>query len=408
MTREPDQAVAPPAPRLSPEDAAAVDGLFESGLKFEGLEGPRVMRAARLLELLGGGPIDTRSSLADVTFARVMRAADAGRGVSGEPTLCPDDQDALDAWIMNGHDAARTPSALRARAHRHEALAGLVAGSGAIGDAASLAERTLARLQVEIDSESDRLDFGAASKGGARFRWADVISVAAVLLIGASVVWPVLSAMRDRNQRALCLGNLTRTSEAMASYAGAYRDSLPMTRASLGPGRWWDVGSSDHCSNSANLFTLARDGYLSLANLACPGNPQAPTVLREPQAHDWRRLEEISYSMQLVYGPARRTWAGSAPLPVLADRSPVVLRAVRGEMVNTLENAPNHGGEGQHLLMTDGSVLWVRTPVLANGDNIWLPRSLELRLEEDLRQLPAGSLSGRELPDGADDTFLGP
>jgi len=43
--------------------------------------------------------------------------------------------------------------------------------------------------------------------------------------------------------------------------------------------------------------------------------------------------------------------------------------------------------------------------VLPNGDNIWLPRSVELRL----RQLGKGPpLNGNEIPSAADDTFLGP
>lgn len=396
---------------LSPADAAAVDALIESGLDVTAASASddegRVRRVASLLDLLSVGA-ELNPSLADVTLARVMRLqreeARVGTGV-GEPALTADDEEALEAWVMGGFDAQRVPPSLRERARNHEALAALVTAGPALGGMEALAERALAAVQVEIDREAGALDLRPVRRRTG-IRLADLVSVAAVILIGCGVLFPVLGSMREQSRRAICQANLGSTATAMSTYAGSNRDALPMATASLGGGKWWDVGAPTKVSNSANLYTLARDGYLSLANLACPGNPAAPTGQPAPGAWDWRRLEEVSYSYQLVFGP-RPAWNGGPRMPILADRSPVVLRAIRGEAIDPFANAPNHRGAGQHMLANDGSVMWATSPVLKNGDNIWLPRAVEARV----RQMSGQSmrpLEGTELPGAVDDVVLGP
>jgi hypothetical protein len=57
------------------------------------------------------------------------------------------------------------------------------------------------------------------------------------------------------------------------------------------------------------------------------------------------------------------------------------------------------------MLWNDGSVQWTTTPVLNNGDNIWLPRPIE-RVLDSLAGKPM-PLEGREMP-APNDVFLGP
>lgn len=398
------------ADRLTPEDAAAVDALFESGLDAAaaggaagtGVDAGRVRRAASLLELLQPR-VAAHASLADATLARVLRA---GRPGGGEPALTSDDEAALEAWVSGGFDASRTPQSLRERARKHEALAALLTGGATLGGLDDLTERTLSRVQAEIDRQAEALEIAPRRRPGIRL--ADLVSVAAVLLIGCGVLLPVLTAMREQSRRAICHANMGNTALAMSTYASSNRDSMPVAMASLGGGRWWDVGVPSAPSNSANLYTLARDGYITLANLACPGNPLAPTAPVAPDSYDWRRLEEVSYSYQIMFGP-RPAWNGPSRVPVLADRSPVILRAIRGEFIDPFANAPNHRGAGQHLLYNDGTVSWATSPVLESGDNIWLPRAIEVRIQAmpGRSRLP-NPLQGTELPGGADDACLGP
>ncbi|MFM9994444.1 MAG: hypothetical protein ACKVU4_01440 [Phycisphaerales bacterium] len=412
MTPDPDQFSRPsvPHPRLSPDDAAALDALLSAGYDpghVPPAHRERSRRAHGLLGLLSAGALSQDGALADATLARVRRAADRAGG-HAEPVLTPADGDALDSWIMHDHAAERVAPSLRVRARRLEALSRLVTGGPVAAGDRSIVDATLARVQVEIDRVRAAFDITAVRARGRGLRFADLVGVAATLLIGGAVVWPVLGAARDYNRKLVCQSHLGATATALASYAGSFRDSLPTATASLGGGRWWDVGCEDGCANSANLYSLVRGGFASVEQLSCPGNPHACTKINHQTARDWRSLEEVSYSMQLVYGPQGRAWITAAPSPVLADRSPVVLAAVRGQPIDPFANSPNHGGRGQCVLYTDGSVRWYRSPVLPNGDNIWLPRPVENRIEEIGRRLPAGSLSGRELPDGADDTVLGP
>lgn len=396
---------------LSAKDAAACDALIQAG--FDGSRVPpsverrRILRLLSLLGLLRAGSA-ADPALVDVTLARVLKARGIESGLGQEQMLSGDDQEALDALVMAGFDASRVPASLRDRARKQEALfsalnmPSLNLGSG------DLIERTLAHVQDHIDGVENGMKIEVARpRRGSGIKLADLVSVAAVVLVGVGVLFPVLTSMREQSRRVLCKSNLGATAQGMSTYAGANRDSLPVSTASLAPGgTWWDVGKAP-TSNSANLYTLARAGYVPLANLACPGNPAAPTARIQPGAQDWRRLEEVSYSYQIMFGPQRSGWRGGGePAVVLADRSPVVLAAFRGEAIDPCSNAPNHGGEGQHMLRTDGSVSWATSPVLANGDNIWLPRSVEIRLRQLTGKGPP--LTGNEMPGGADDTFLGP
>lgn len=378
---------------LCPEDASALDALLgEVGMD---VDAARVERLESLLSLLGSAPGGDRTALIDVTLARVARER--------EPLLVPDDEEALDAWVASGFREERVNSTLRDRARVHAGLADLVTAGPEVGDAQALIESTLAQVQRSIDAEEDGLQF--RPRRGRRFRLADAVSVAAVLLICFSVVWPVFSSVRHRAQVAGCLTRFGTTASAMSLYAGSNRDQLPMATASLGGGAWWDIDPRQPRSNSANLFQLARADYADLESLACPGNEHAPTAMWDEHARDWRELEEISFSYQIMFGPERPSWSTDRTV-VLADRSPVVLRAFRREAVNPMANSPNHHGEGQHMLFTDASVLWATSPQTSAGNNIWLP----MKIEQILEQLSRGELDleGTEIPGSATDVFVGP
>ncbi len=192
------QPVSEHEPQLSAPDIAALDALIESGLEMtaantSGAEPDRITRAAALLKLLEPGPITDRA-LADVAFARIIQA----RRQNPESELSPDDQEALEAWVMHGYDAEAVPASLRERARRHQALLAAATDIGPIPPSEAGVERTLTHLQRWIDRESQRMTFGRPRRAnGPRVRLADLISVAAVVLIGCSVLFPILGAVRD-------------------------------------------------------------------------------------------------------------------------------------------------------------------------------------------------------------------
>jgi hypothetical protein len=406
-------------PALSARDGAALEALVESGYATDRVGPEHRDRAQRLVQVLGlldgGGASDP--ALVDATMARIARATARARiaPLAAESELVPDDQEALDAWVIAGYQTSRVAGSLRERAKKHEALAALVRGPAALGEASDLIERTLARVQAAAVEQEGRMILkpgrGWLGRGG---RWADVVSVAAMLLIGVSVVWPMVTTTREASRKYACEARMGETGLAFGSYASSNREALPVASASMagGGGAWWDVGKGPGHSNSSNLFTLVKDGYTSLVNLACPGNAEAQTVAQQGRS-DWESLPAVSYSYQIMFGPSRPQWKQPDQTVVIADRSPVVLASVRGEFVDPFSNSPNHRGAtvvrgGQYVLMNDGSARWLTSPKLASGDNIWLPRVVEQALEQIMSGRKGPIIQGTETPQTADDVFLGP
>ena len=129
--------------------------------------------------------------------------------------------------------------------------------------------------------------------------------------------------------------------------------------------------------------------------------------MRDPSAIDWKCLDEVSYSYQIQKGAESPRLREPARTAVLADRSPVVRRAVAGGVIYPFENSCNHGRQGQDVLFADGSVVWHSTPVLSNGDNIWLPRAIEEQIRAAMMSVDP-TLKGVETPESSADAFLGP
>ncbi len=133
--------------------------------------------------------------------------------------------------------------------------------------------------------------------------------------------------------------------------------------------------------------------------LTCPGNQRAPRKHDHRHATDWERPEHISYSYQLFDGrPPRHSDPGVKLL--LTDRSPIIAPSMRGETVDASRNSHNHRDRGQNIMLPDFSVYFVTSPILGDGDNMWLPRSLE----SGPRQV---KLTGTERPVEGD-AFVGP
>ncbi len=385
---------------LSPGDEAALGALIDAGYEVSRVPEPHRARAEKLAALLGllGAPLGFESrNEADEVFAKVR---DHARPPS--VSLSRDD-----AEFMELNPPEREIIAADARAIRHAGLRALVsAQSPAVAFDQDLCDRTFELVMLAEESRR-RLRMPVATGGGARWNWRELVTIAATLLLGASVILPLLAAGEHQARRLACTGNLRDVAGAMGQYANQYRDSMPIAAASLGGGgqRWWDVGTS--ASNSANLYTLVRGGFASLRALACPGNPSACCEMRDPSAIDWKCLDEVSYSYQIQKGAESPRLREPARTAVLADRSPVVRRAVAGGVIYPFENSCNHGRQGQDVLFADGSVVWHSTPVLSNGDNIWLPRAIEEQIRAAMMSVDP-TLKGVETPESSADAFLGP
>lgn len=423
---------------LCGHDAAAFEALVEAEFHLDRVPRdmrPRAESIARVLGILehhpdeaaanwdgaGQGAIGTAgdfvsSTLIDATLARVARTP---RGVEAAPALGHDDEDALEALVNAKFMPQRVASGVRERAGHIARLVGLldappahVAGERA-SSASDLVARTLARVQDEERASRERLKFAPVEApveaGGRRFRLqlADLVAAASVALIGGAVLVPMLGAVRETNRRMACQANMMSAGLGFGQYAMDFRGSLPLATASPAGSPWWDVGTPER-SNSANLFTLARTNYTPLSSLACGGNPGACASPEAAATMDWRSQEQVSYSYQNMFAAERPRWVQNARVVVLVDRSPIIPLARLGQPIDPMANSLNHMGRGQNVLFNDQSAQFIRSPVLENYDNVYLPRAVERFIAERRQARRADPLRGTESPASADDVFVGP
>lgn len=381
-------------PRLSPADADALDSLVEAGFDPAGVPPFLRARAEHVAQILG--------LLEPAGAIPANPARSPSMALEPAATLSPADAAALDALVQSGWSASDLPVQHRRRAGLiRSVLSSLDAGAVATdpADADTLIDATLARVE-----RSRRVVDPADRRPRRRFlpRPTDLVSAAAILLIGSVILWPMLAGIRRQNLRVADAAHMANAGLGFAMYANDHSGRLPedeATRAGRTPGVvWWNVGDPGQ-SHSANLFALVRTGYASLEDLASPANPQAPIRMDLSRRTDWRSPEEVSYSYQLL-GPGLVRWSTPSRQVVLTDRSPIIQLARAGIPVDPMMNSFLHRGLGQQVLFNDRSVRWLDSPVTEWGDNIWLPRQLERRLRATLR--------GVELPDGRDDAFVGP
>jgi len=397
----------PASPDLNASDQNAIDSLFEHGLGSLDPQTKNEQRLHDLLRLLDTPVSDeshreARADMIEILARRVKREA------AQDTQLTASDADACDEYIDAGYRVDAVSEDARARAEKLDAIGVMITSSQQIsGSRERLVSATLAGIQSHIDAEESSMKFQPRSGFQLPGRWADLASIAAMLLLAASVILPIMSGMRSVNQKELCFNNMNQTASAFGLYTGANRDMLPMATAGFGP-TWMDVGTTPERSNSSNLYTLVRNQFAGLDDLACPTNPNAARGDADPDAWDWNSLEEISYSYRIMPQGGMRATAVETPVRVvlLADRSPVVLRIKANKPVRPEENSPNHDHTGQHMLMLDGSANWSDTPVLDSRDNIWLPRAIESVIHEVREK--HGIITGNEQPDGPTDAFVGP
>ncbi|MEO1585567.1 MAG: hypothetical protein AAFR96_13475, partial [Planctomycetota bacterium] len=312
---------------LSDADRLALDWLLQSeaGPLPASVSQQRVDRLSALVTLSGSMEIEHDPRITSAAVARVQALVETSVDAA-VPGLSDADQDAIDTLMISGMAETKVPARLRSRARR------LVAAGHAISQQpyehdSGLTERTLAAVAA-ARPESERPVAGRI--GG---KLADLISIAAIVLISASVVWPVVTSVRGNAMRQINQSNLAVAGIGFGAYAADFAGELPRLRGPESRSAWWQVGSPQSRSNSTGLYLLARLDYTPDAALASPGNPNAPEVLPD-EADDWQSLEEVSYSYQLqAAGPNR----APAPAVVLADRSPVVPRLLAGEPVGIAE-----------------------------------------------------------------------
>lgn len=279
------------------------------------------------------------------------------------PTLSADDQRLLDGLIEAGFDPSQMghlSKAERQRVMQLQRLLGLMNDYPVEDAEDTLLHATMARIDRYEDQRAARMTVTPneqLSSGDRGFRASDLISVAAVILIAASVLWPLLATVRQQSIDRACANNMRMVGYAFGNYAADNNDAMPMARAGFLPGASWDT-----VSNVVNLAPLVEGGYCSHGHLNCAGN------------HD--HLEN-TYSYQWQKPGTRMTWGSGRITIVLGDRNPLIDAARAGHMLPGNTMSRDHRGRGQNVLASDGATLWLTDTVVGTRDNIWLPHGAE-------------------------------
>jgi len=315
--------------------------------------------------------------------------------------LHPEDGEALDALMAAGFDLSEVPAGRRERAARVREVLGLLDRVPADRPGDLLVERTLQRIDHARRTERTEARRTALAPNGPGFRWTDIAAVAAMVIVSVSLAIPMVSHNRAVARKVAGQANLAAAGMGFSNYAADNNGALPAVQARPGD-PWWKVNTFDEqgnaLSNSAHAFLLIRGGYATARDLSCPENAHAPIKITiTSDVRDWGADPEISFSYQNQFTTVRPKWGGSQTVAVLADRNPLFTSKSSAAQASGDDQAisPNHARlGGQNVLLNDGSVTWLRIPVIRNGDNIY-----------HVREHPA-TYRGNEAPADADDSHL--
>lgn len=285
--------------------------------------------------------------------------------------LTPDDRRLLDHLAEHGFEP-RVLNGLRgddrARAQRLLSLFSLLEDYPVDDADDTLIHATLARIR-RSDERAARLDTSENARqimAGGRFRWRipDLVSLAAVVLIGASILFPVLQMVRQRSVAATCATNMASLGQAFQVYARDYDNHVP-----------WQAAGYGSPAKLLDPLPLVSAGYCSHGHANCPGHG---VIL-------------AGYSYQIHIAPEGQTlrWRGHPDEVILGDRNPIQDARRSASLLSPLTNSQNHAARGQNILQRDLSAHWMPVPVRGSDDNIWLPAGAT---ETDLGGLPANPM----------------
>lgn len=247
----------------------------------------------------------------------------------------------------------------------------------------------------------------------------ELLVMGMILALLAALLIPMFLSAHDRAIQARCASRLRQIGQGLESYATHNKGRLPSTRPSTGLRVLPDLSSDGFDSPNpfsakipddnvpAAMFLLVRTGHISPKSFVCPNTKQVPDemgvggILARSNFSDIAR--HLSYGMQNPYGDDAAVAAGfrwkldglPPSYPLAADRGPAPGAATIRPLAslvgiaplanaNRSDNSENHGGSGQNVLYSDGSVVF-RTSPLAGVDNDHIYQTRDERMLDSPR-----------------------
>jgi type II secretory pathway pseudopilin PulG len=266
-------------------------------------------------------------------------------------SLDPDEQHAVEAHLETHPDARakldlleRALAPLGADAEEPEPTPGL-----ALMTLARVAEHKCRPLPPAPQPPRSQL----APSGWPRFRRADVLAAAALLVIVGGVALPILAQARQQRDRVACANNLRTFWGALQEYSDQHDRAFPM------------IEQQGARSVAGAFVPILRDaGTVGNTMLvSCPARPTQTELtgssLVDLQAAYDQGEEEFSRLARDLAGGYAYTlgYRNGATLVGLTADDPDTL-PILADVPAGIGNSLNHGGAGQNVLYIGGDVRW--------------------------------------------------
>ena len=291
------------------------------------------------------------------------------------------------------------------RARHLEKLLGLLEASPVEDPPADIVSRTIHGIQEQRQRErfTEQIAMLDGSEGG-RFqigRWLEITAAAAMIIVGISLMFPMMAHSGAEARRIVCSANLATAGSGFGQYANDNRGLLPREGKMKAGDVWIRVGKVGKDgkvqSNSAHLYLLVRHGYLQPNKLVCPENPHVDRTAG-PKALDWATPQSVPYSGINQHTDFERHLRELSNVALLADRNPLFTikkgQLIQDPNVPITSSSHMHQQRGQNVLLGNGAVPWLDQP-LVGDDNIWTIQDID-------------RYSGNESPARRDDAHLVP
>ena len=273
--------------------------------------------------------------------------------------LCKADGDMLDRLVDVGFDIDQLEGLSDEEQRRATNLLNIfgLLESYPVEDANdTLIDVTLARIDQYENKQLSRMHIQTAdvqaTSSGFSFRMPDLIGVAAMILITASVVTWLGRGTRATALSNQCASNMAAVGMGLANYAVDHDGQLPTT-AVAGLGGLFGGASPERLDPTPLLGEYCESHHLN-----CPG-------------HDGDTSSGFSYQTQQkeIWDALKRH---RRVFVVMSDTNPILNAILAGKDHDPLTRSRNHGGNGQNQLRGDGSTSSLMGPPVLGGDKIWI------------------------------------
>ncbi len=220
----------------------------------------------------------------------------------------------------------------------------------------TLIDVTLARIDQYESQQRARMHIQTsevhATSSGFAFRMPDLISIACMILIAASVVIWLGRGSRAQSMSMQCANNMAAVGMGLVNFASDHNGEMPTTSVT-GLGGLFSGATPERLDPTPLL-----EGYCEAHHLNCPG-------------HDGEHATGFSYQTQ-----QKQIWEAlkrhRRVFVVLSDTNPILDAILAGKNHDPLTRSRNHGGNGQNQLLDDGSTISLVGPPVLGGDKIWV------------------------------------